>query len=110
MSMHDSIQNLIDKFHKKMEKNEDIKKEVMPLKKTINIDLVTEKYSMKIENAQITNFKDELLEEADITLISTSENLQALIDGTLRPMKAYIMKKITIKGKIQDVMFLRKFF
>jgi len=108
--MHDSIQNLIDKFHKKMEKNEDIKKEVMPLKKTINIDLVTEKYSMKIENAQITNFKDELLEEADITLISTSENLQALIDGTLRPMKAYIMKKITIKGKIQDVMFLRKFF
>ena len=93
-----------------MEKNEDIKKEVMPLKKTINIDLVTEKYSMKIENAQITNFKDELLEEADITLISTSENLQALIDGTLRPMKAYIMKKITIKGKIQDVMFLRKFF
>ena len=93
-----------------MEKDENIKKEVMPLKKTINIDLGDEKYSMKIENAQITDFKDELLGEADITLTSTSENLQALIDGTLRPMKAYIMKKITIKGKIQDVMFLKKFF
>jgi putative sterol carrier protein len=51
-----------------------------------------------------------LLQEADITLITTPENLQALIDGTLRPMRAFVMKKIQIKGKIDDLMFLKKFF
>ncbi|MFA6804895.1 MAG: SCP2 sterol-binding domain-containing protein [Candidatus Methanomethylophilaceae archaeon] len=110
MTMHDQIQTLIDKFHRKMEKDEEARKEIEPITKTFNIDLGTEQYSMKLENAQIKDFKDSALEDADVTLTTTPENLQALIDGTLRPMKAYVTKKISLKGKIQDVMFLKKFF
>ncbi len=110
MSMEASIQTLIDKFHRKMEKDEQAKAEVMPLKKTINIDLGTEHYSLKLENAQIEDFMPEMIPDADVTLITTPESLQGLIDGTLRPMKAYVTKKIAIKGKIQDLMFLKKFF
>jgi len=108
--MKESIQNMIDKFHKKMDNNEEMRNEIVPLTKTVNIDLGTEKYSMKLENARIINFEETLLDDADVTLTTTPENLQGLIDGTLRPMKAYVMKKITIKGKIQDLMFLKKFF
>jgi putative sterol carrier protein len=110
MTMHDQIQTLIDKFHKKMEKNEDARKEIEPITKTFNIDLGEEKYSMILKNAHITDFEDHILPNADVTLITTPENLQALIDGTLRPMKAYVTKKVTIKGKVQDLMFLKKFF
>ncbi|UAL07550.1 MAG: SCP2 sterol-binding domain-containing protein [Candidatus Methanogranum gryphiswaldense] len=110
MTMHDQIQTLIDKFHKKMEKNEDARKEIEPITKTFNIDLGEEKYSMILKNAQITDFEDHILPNADVTLITTPDNLQALIDGTLRPMKAYVTKKVTIKGKVQDLMFLKKFF
>ena len=110
MTMHDQIQTLIDKFHRKMEKDEEARKEIEPITKTFNIDLGTEQYSMQLENAQIKDFKDSALEDADVTLTTTPENLQALIDGTLRPMKAYVTKKISLKGKIQDVMFLKKFF
>jgi putative sterol carrier protein len=110
MTMHDQIQTLIDKFHRKMEKDEEARKEIEPITKTFNIDLGTEQYSMKLENAQIKDFKDSALEDADVTLTTTPENLQALIDSTLRPMKAYVTKKISLKGKIQDVMFLKKFF
>ena len=87
-----------------------LKKEIEPLTKTINIDLGSEVYSMKLKNAQVYDFVPMLLQEADITLTTTPENLQALIDGTLRPMRAFVMKKVTIKGKIDDIMFLRKFF
>ena len=110
MSTEASIQTLIDKFHRKMEKDEQARTEVMPLKKTVNIDLGTEQYSLKLENAQIEDFKPAMVDGADIVLITTPENLEALIDGTLRPMKAYVTKKIVIKGKIQDLMFLKKFF
>jgi putative sterol carrier protein len=110
MTMHDQIQTLIDKFHKKMEKNEDARKEIEPITKTFNIDLGEEKYSMILKNAHITDFENYILPNADVTLITTPENLQALIDGTLRPMKAYVTKKVTIKGKVQDIMFLKKFF
>ena len=110
MSMEDSIQTLIGKFHRKMENDEEAKREVMPIKKTINIDLGTEHYSLKLENAQINGFKPQMVDGADIVLITTPESLQGLIDGTLRPMKAYVTKKITVKGKIQDILFLKKFF
>jgi len=110
MSTEASIQTLIDKFHRKMEKDEQARAEVMPLKKTVNIDLGTEHYSLRLENAQIEDFEPVMISGADITLITTPENLQALIDGTLRPMKAYVTKRIVVKGKIQDLMFLKKFF
>jgi putative sterol carrier protein len=110
MTMEASIQTLIDKFHSRMEKDEQAKAEVMPLKKTINIDLGSEHYSMKLEDARISDFKPEMNDGADVTLTTTPESLQGLIDGTLRPMKAYVTKKISIQGKIQDLMFLKKFF
>lgn len=110
MSMEDSIQTLIDKFHRKMEKDEEARNEVMPLEKTINIDLGSEQYSLRLEKARIEDFRPQMLEEADVTLTTTPESLQGLIDGTLRPMKAYVTRKMTVKGKIQDLMFLKKFF
>ena len=103
MTMEASIQELINKFHRKMEKDPEVRKEVEPLTKTFNIDLGSETYSMKLKNAQIYDFVPMLLQEADVTLTTTPENLQGLIDGTLRPMRAFVLKKVQIKGKIDDL-------
>ena len=110
MTMEKELQALIDKFHRKVESDPELKKELMPIKKTLNINLGEEKYSMKVENAHISEFKPELLERSDLTLETTVENLRALMNGTLRPMKAYVLKKIKVKGKLDDLMFLKKFF
>jgi len=110
MTVEAKIQKLIEKFTHRMEKDEEARKEIEPLTKTINIDLDSEHYSMKLVHAQISDFKSVMIDNADITLTTTPENLTALIDGELRPMKAYITKKLTVKGKIQDMMFLKKFF
>ena len=110
MTMEAQIKALVDKFNAKTEADENLRKEVEHLKKTVNIDLDTEKYSFKLENAEIFDFSCTALEEADVIITSTPENLQKLLDKELRPMRAYLTKKITIKGKIQDLMFLKKFF
>jgi len=110
MTMRPTIQEMIDKFHRKMESDENVRKEVEPIHKTINIDLGSEFYSMVLDKAEISEFKEELREAVDITLITTPEHLQALIDGDLRPMKAYLTGKIKVKGKLQDVMHLKKLF
>ena len=110
MSMEPKLQQLIDKFHRKMEKDEEARKKVEPVKKTINIDLGEEKYSFRLESAKIQDFKQGLIDQADIVVTTTPENLDALIEGTLRPMKAYVTKKITIKGKIEDIIHLKSLF
>ncbi len=109
MTMEEQIKGLIDKFNSKMSKDEKTRDEIKHLTKTFNIDLETEKYSFKLENAEMFDFKNEATADADVTIISTPENLQKLIDGDLRPMRAYLTKKIKIEGKIQDLMFLKKF-
>jgi putative sterol carrier protein len=110
MTMHDAIQNMIDKFHRKVEKDEKLQTKLKGVVKTINIDLGEESYSMKLDNAQISDYKDCMTDEADILFTSTPQNLQALIDGDLRPMKAYITRKFTVKGKFEDVMYLKSLF
>ena len=110
MSMQAEIQQVIDRFHTKMEADENIRKEIEPLVKSFNLDLGDEKYSLKLKDARISHFEPELVPDADVTVTTTPENLQGLIDGTLRPMRAYVLKKIQIKGKIDDLMFLKKLF
>ena len=110
MVMEDRIAALLEKFQNKIDNDEHIREEVKDLDKTLNINLETEGYSLRFADCKISDFKPELLEKADITLETSVENFGALLDGTLRPMKAYVTKKVKLKGKIQDVMFLKKFF
>lgn len=109
MTLMEQIQSLVDKFNKRSDEDEKLRKDLAHLDKTFAIDLGTEFYSMKLQNSRITDFKAEAAGNSDITVISTPENLQAMIDGELRPMKAYITKKVKIKGNLQDLMFLKKF-
>lgn len=110
MTMQTQIQALIDKFHGKVENDEHLKNEIAHLEKSFNIDLGSEHYSMKLKDSHIYDFSNELLDNADVTLTTTPENFQGLMDGTLRPMRAYVLRKVTIKGKLDDLMFLKKFF
>ncbi len=110
MSMEPEIQKMIDKFRRRMAKDPETKAKVEPITKTVNLDLGSEFYSMKIEHADVVDYKTELIDEPDITITTTPENLQALIDGTLRPMRAYVTKKIKVKGHIEDIMHLKSLF
>lgn len=110
MTMKPTIDEMIEKFRQRMESDENARREVEPIHKTVNIDLGSEFYSLVLDNAEIKDFKEELLDQADISMITTPEHLQALIDGDLRPMKAYLTGKIKVKGKLQDVMHLKKLF
>ena len=110
LSSEEIIQKMIDKFHRRMAKDEKARAEVEPIVKRFNVDLGEETFHMKLEHAQVTEFEEGLYDEADILLRTKPEYLQQLVEGTLRPMRAYITKKITIKGKIEDIMHLKKFF
>lgn len=110
MTMQQEIQNVIDKFHAKVEKDPELRQDIAHLDKVFDLDLGTESYTMKLKDSHIYYFEPGLDPNADVTVTTTPENLQGLIDGTLRPMRAYVLKKIQIKGKIDDLLFLKKFF
>lgn len=109
MDLQKMFEEKIIEFNNKVDESESLRDELAHLNKTFTLDLGTEIYSMTLENSKIKDFKPEGLEDADVIVTSTPESVVALIEGDLRPMRAYLTKKIKIKGKIQDLMFLKKF-
>lgn len=110
MTSEEIIQKMIDKFHRKMAKDEEARAEVEPIEKTMNVDLGDETFRLKVAHAQVVEFEKGMYDEADMLLKTKPEYLQQLVEGTLRPMRAYVTKKVVIKGKIEDIMYLKKFF
>ena len=110
MTNEEIIQKMIDKFHRKMAKDEKARAEVEPIEKTMNVDLGEETFRLKVAHAQVVEFEKGMYDEADMLLKTKPEYLQQLVEGTLRPMRAYVTKKVVIKGKIEDILYLKKFF
>ncbi len=110
MTSEEIIQKMVDKFHRKMAKDEKARAEVEPIEKTMNVDLGEETFRLKVAHAQVVEYEKGMYDEADILVKTKPEYLQQLVEGTLRPMRAYVTKKVIIKGKIEDILYLKKFF
>ena len=110
MTSEEIIQKMIDKFHRKMAKDEKARAEVEPIEKTMNVDLGEETFRLKVAHAEVVEFEKGMYDQADMYLQTKPEYLLQFIDGSLRPMRAYVTKKVVIKGKIEDILYLKKFF
>jgi putative sterol carrier protein len=110
MPVKDLLEETIAKFNAKVEKDENLQKELECIKKKANIDLCTENYSFELSCNKIHSLKEGMFPDPDITITSDPKTVEDLIKGNLKPMKAWALKKIKIKGSLEDVMRLRKFF
>jgi putative sterol carrier protein len=110
MPVKELLEGTIAKFNAKVEKDEKLQKELECVKKKANMDLGTESYSFELSCGKMHSLKEGLFESADITITSDPKTVEDLLTGKLKPMKAWALKKIKIKGSLEDVMRLRKFF
>ena len=69
-----------------------------------------ETYHFTLENARIGPMSKGAVPNPDITIAGTAEVYNQLKSGELRPMKAYATRKLQVKGSLEDILRLRKFF
>ena len=110
MTVKESIQQMIDKFHSRIEKDEKLRAELSGVVKRVNIDLGSENYSFILEDGRVHSFGEGLLDNADIKLITDPGTLEGVISGKIKPMRALALRKLRVKGDIEDLMRFRKFF
>jgi putative sterol carrier protein len=110
MPVKEILQNTIDRFHKKVECDPKLREELIGIKKTVNIDLGCETYHFTLEDAHIKCLCDGLLDCSDLAITSDAQTVEDLYNGKVKIMKAYALRKIRIKGSMEDVMRLRKLF
>jgi putative sterol carrier protein len=110
MTVKPIFEEIIVKFHAKVVKDAALQKELEGISKSVNIDLGTETYSFLLSDKKVTDFKEGLLPTADIIITSDPQTITDLYTGKMKVMKAWALKKVRIKGKIEDVLKFRKFF
>jgi putative sterol carrier protein len=105
------LQEAIDRFNKKVEEDPELKNELTGLRKTVQLELEgSDWYYFVLENAKVDGYTKGRAEAPDIRVISTAETLRQLWTKELRPMKALATRKLQIKGSLNDLLRLKKFF
>lgn len=110
MAVRPLLEQTIERFEKKVACDPALQRELEGVNRKINIDLCSEAYHFCLENKQITNFDIGLLDCPDILIKSDPQTVEDLFTGKMKPMKAWALKKIVIKGSLEDIMRMRKFF
>jgi len=101
----------IQRFNKKVDEDKKLEEELSGFRKIVQVEVEDGQwYHFILENAHVQQLNKGGVDSPDIRVIASAETLTKLWSGELRVMKAYATRKIQIKGSIEDLLRLRKFF
>jgi putative sterol carrier protein len=110
MSMFAPLEDMVNKFNHKTAKDEKLKENLQGIEKRINLDLGDEHFCFILDNGEAHSLQKGMFNEPDVTITSDPATLTGLMEKTIRPMRAYAQKKFQVKGKLEDLLHLRKLF
>lgn len=105
------IQEMIRKLNEKAASDPQFESELKGLRKVVQV-VVTDgdTYNFTLENARVGPMSKGAVPNPDIMITGTTATYMQLKSGELRPMKAYATRKLQVKGSLEDILRLRKFF
>lgn len=110
MTVEPLFRDLIEKFNAKADNDESLRSELEGMDKKVLVDLGSEVYNFHLHDQKVHDFKEGRLENPDLTLTSDPETIRGIIEGKIKPMKAFALRKVRVKGDLNDVLRLRKLF
>jgi putative sterol carrier protein len=105
------LRETIAKFNRKVDEDPKLAEELRGIRKTVQVEVTDgEWYHFVLENSKVSELVKGAGQNPDVRIIASADTLKKLYSGELRPMKAYVTKQVQIKGSIEDLLRLRKFF
>ena len=109
--MREMLEEVIRKFNAKVASDPTLQADLGDVPKTILIELKDgAKYHFTVKDQKIADLIDGGVDHADITLTTDAETLRGLIRREIGPFKAYATGKVKLKGSLEDISRIRKFF
>ncbi len=103
------LEDMIQKFKKKMDDDESIKKKMEKFQRDILVDFESgNRYNFEVDGHEVSSIEKGSIEDPDITLSSSVETLRDLLDGEIGAMQAYASNKIKVDASLTDMMKFKK--
>ena len=106
----EALDELVDKFNNKVQKDDGLSEALTGIRKAINLDLGELEYSFRLEDGEAHSLSDGLIDEADVVISSDPDTILDLLEKRIRPMKAFAQRRFRVAGEIEDLLRLRKLF
>ncbi len=101
----EKLNELVEKFNKRMEEDEKLRNGIGDLERKIIINFKDNgKYFLKLENGSL-NFVDPF-DKGDIEVEMTMETFEKILSKEMDALSAYITKKILVKASLSDKLLL----
>jgi len=109
--IEDILRDIISKFNQKAADDEKLRSELAGVNRTVLIHLDDgRKFNFSLSDSKASDLASGPIENPDISIESNEETIEALYKGEMRVMKAIALKKIRVKGSMEDLLRFRKFF
>ncbi len=106
--MKELLEDLIDRFNRRVEKDDRLRSELEGLERTIQISTDKADYHMNLKECRIDGLAEGEATTADVLIRAREETLAGVIRGEIAPFKAIALRRLKIKAPIEDVIRLRK--
>jgi len=105
------LEAAVAKFNAKVEKDEGLRRELEGMEKKVLVEVKEgPKYHFILKDRRVDGVRDGGVEAPDITVIADQTTLTGLLRGEIGPMKALATNRLKVKGSLDDLLRIRKFF
>jgi len=102
------LEHMVDKFETKIENDEKLKEKVKDYNRKILIDFKEgDFYNIEFKSGEIDEINKGTIDDADITIKTSPETLNELLEGNIGAMEAYAKKKIKIDASLTDMLKIK---
>jgi len=99
----DLLNDLANRLNSKFDTDAELQEKLGGLNRTIQIELNNDvSYYLRVVGGKIVDIVEDVAEEPDLKIITDRATFEGIINGTVKPLKAYALQKIRLKGSLKD--------
>ncbi len=109
MTVEETLASLVDRFNRHAEKNPAMAEELHGIERTIEIDLTDgDTYAVDLTAGRLANLRTGAVSQPDVRITTDTATFHGLVQKEIGPMKALVLRKLTIDGSLDDKLLFRK--
>ena len=108
--MEEILKEWLEKVKKKIDEDEKVKKDLEEFDGVFQLEITDDdSYHVAIKKSDVGELVKGGVDDPRLTVTTDTKTMKALMSGEMGAMKAFVLKKIKVKGSFEDIIRLRKF-
>jgi putative sterol carrier protein len=109
MTVEETLVSLVDRFNRHAERTPAMAEELRGIERTIRIRITDEaSYAVDLSQGRLQNLRTGASGRADLTITTDVATFDGLVRKDIGPMKALVLRKLSIDGSLEDKLLFRK--